>query len=177
MNRKNNFEDLHKLKQSDIIDYFSFYDKEGNYLDNVVSVDIQPDGQFGALSLEVVIPPETDEDEPTTEIIVLDNTEYDFTRETVYVLGIGYLIPGDIVKLNLLSHRTYEVGYGWHTNVSNQTIHSWYLVPVDYNATTKEVVYKTDSNILTLYKEHLETIEVVEFRKNRSSFYRGGEPD
>lgn len=177
MNRNDNFEDLHNLKQSDIIDYFSFYDNEGNYISNVVSVDIQKDGQFGDLHIEVEVPPEIEGDEPTTEIRTLSNTEYDFTRETVFVLGVGYLIPGDIVKLHLLGHRTFEVRYGWHTNVSNQTIHSWYLVPIDYNSFTQEVVYKTDSKILTLYKEHLETIEVVEFRKNRSTFYAGGEPN
>jgi hypothetical protein len=92
-------------------------------------------------------------------------------------LGVGYLIPGDIVRLHLLDKRYYEVQYGWHTNVSNQTIHSWYLVPVNYDEVRKEVVYRTDSNILTLYKEYLDTIEVVDFKKNRSSFYVGGEPN
>lgn len=167
MNRPLDFQDLHMLKQSDIVDYFSFYDKEGNYLSNVATVDIQVDGQFGTLTL-------TDSE---GEIITLDRTEYDFTREAVFVLGVGYLIPGDLVKLHLLDKRTYEIRYGWHTNVSNQTIHSWYLVPVDYNMVTKEVVYRTDSDILTLYKEYLETIELVEYRKNRSSFYIGGEPN
>lgn len=167
MNQKLNFVDLHTFKRSDIIDYFSFYDKQGNYLGNVATVDIQADGQFGDLTLYG----ETPED-----VIVLHNSEYDFTRESVFVLGVGYLIPGDIVKLHLLDKYSYEIRYGWHTNVSNQTIHSWYLVPVDYNMVTKEIAYRTDSNILTLYKEYLETIEVVEFRKNRSSFYIGGEP-
>lgn len=169
MSQTHDFADLHRLKQSDIIDYISFYDKEGNYLDNVISVGIQPNGKFGDLTLSTT-------SEPGAIPKTLSNSEYDFTWETVYVLGIGYLIPGDIVKLHLLSRSFYEVRYGWHTNVSNQTIHSWYLVPVDYDVVNREVVYRTDSDILTLYKEHLETIEVVEFRKNRSSFYIGGEP-
>lgn len=166
MNRKLNFNDLHMLKQSDIIDYFSFYDLEGNYLSNVATVNVQEDGQFGDITYK----------DAEGELITLTNTEYTFTRETVYVLGVGYLIPGDIVKIHLLDNLTYEVGYGWHTNVSNQTIHSWYLKPVDYNIFTKEVAYKTCSKIITLQKHHLETIEVVEFKKNRSSFYIGGEP-
>jgi hypothetical protein len=166
MNRKDNFADLHTLKQSDIIDYFSFYTNDGEYITNVATVQVQFDGQFGNLTYL--------DDEG--ELVTIPNTDYDFTRESVYVLGVGYLIPGDIVKIHLLDNLTYEVGYGWHTNVSNQTIHSWYLKPVDYNIFTKEVAYKTCSKIITLQKHHLETIEVVEFKKNRSSFYKGGEP-
>lgn len=167
MNRKLNFADLHTLKQSDIIDYFSFYTKSGDYIPDVVSVAINEYGQFGNITCK-------GEDDIITEYTP---DEYDFTRETVFVLGVGYLIPGDIVRLHLLDKRYYEVHYGWHTNVSNQTIHSWYLVPVNYDEVRKEVVYRTDSNILTLYKEYLDTIEVVDFKKNRSSFYKGGEPN
>lgn len=167
MNQKLNFQDLHTLKRSDIVDYYSFYDNNGNYLGNVTNVNILKDGQFGDITL-------TDSE---GHEITLTNTEYNYTRESVFVLGVGYLIPGDIIRLHLLDRRYYEVRYGWHTNVSNQTIHSWYLVPVNYNEVTKEVAYLTTSAILTLYKEYLDTIEVVEFRKNRSSFYIGGEPN
>lgn len=167
MNRKLNFADLHTLKQSDIIDYFSFYKLDGEYIPNVISVDIGKDGKFGNI---------TAVDSEGTET-TYSYDEYNFTRESVFVLGVGYLIPGDIVKLHLLDKRSYEVRYGWHTNVSNQTIHSWYLVPVNVNEVTKEVSYLTDSKILTLYKEYLETIELVEYRHNRSSFYIGGEPN
>ena len=167
MNQKLNFQDLHTLKRSDIVDYYSFYDNNGNYLGNVANVTILKDGQFGDITL-------TDSE---GHEITLTNTEYNYTRESVFVLGVGYLIPGDIIRLHLLDRRYYEVRYGWHTNVSNQTIHSWYLVPVNYNEVTKEVAYLTTSAILTLYKEYLDTIEVVEFRKNRSSFYIGGEPN
>ena len=167
MNRKLNFEQLHQLKESDIIDYFSFYDLQGNYIPNVINVEIGRDGKFGNITAIT----------ETGEEVIYPYTDYEFTRETVYVLGVGYLIPGDIVKLTLLDKCYYEVGYGWHTNVSNQTIHSWYLIPVTYNEITKEVAYKTTSKILTLYKKYLDTIELVEYRKNRSSFYRGGEPN
>ena len=167
VNRKLNFADLHTLKQSDIIDYFSFYKLNGEYIPNVISVDIGKDGKFGNI---------TAVDSEGVET-VYSYDEYNFTRESVFVLGVGYLIPGDIVKLHLIDKRSYEVRYGWHTNVSNQTIHSWYLVPVNVDEVTKEVSYLTDSKILTLYKEYLETIELVEYRHNRSSFYIGGEPN
>ena len=168
MKQKLNFQDLHTLKRSDIIDYFSFYDTNGNFLSNVATVEILSDGQFGNITIK---------DTTAGDVIILTNTEYEYTRESVFVLGVGYLIPGDIVRLHLLDKRFYEVRYGWHTNVSNQTIHSWYLVPINYNEVTKEVAYLTQSAILTLYKEYLDTIEVVEYRRNRSTFYIGGEPN
>lgn len=167
MNRNLNFDDLHTLKQSDIIDYFSFYDKEGNYIPDVISVNIGKDGKFGSITAV----------NEQGEEVIYPSADYTFTRETIYVLGVGYLIPGDIVKLNLFDKIFYEVRYGWHTNISNQTIHSWYLVPVNYNIITKEVAYLTTSKILTMYKQYLDTIELVEYRKNRSSFYRDGEPN
>ena len=166
MNRNLDFANLHDLKQSDIIDYYSFYDLEGNYLSNVASVNINSHGKFETITVTI------DEEE-----VILFPNEYYYTRESVFVLGVGFLIPGDIVKLHLLDKRFYEVRYGWHINVSNQNIHSWYLVPVDYDIITKEVAYLTDSKILTLYREYLDTIELVEYRKNRSTFYAGGEPN
>ena len=167
MNPKLNFDELHTLKKSDIIDYFSFYTKTGEYIPNVTNIELTKYGQFGTITCT----------DSTGEPVTYTSDEYDFTRETVFVLGVGYLVPGDIVRLHLLDCRSYEVRYGWHTNVSNQNIHSWYLVPVDYDYVKKEVAYRTDSDILTLYKEYLDTIEVVEFKKNRSSFYIGGEPN
>lgn len=164
MNPNKNFDDLHKLKQSDIIEYYSFYDLDNNLL-NVQTITLDNYGQLSNVTINT---------ESGTQVLTKD--EYTYTRECIFVLGIGYLIPGDIVKLHLMDKCSYELRYGWHTNVSNQCIHSWYLVPVSYDLYTKDVVYKTDSDILTLYKHYLETIEVVEFKKNRSSFYAGGEP-
>lgn len=166
MNRNLDFAELHRLKQSDIIDYYSFYDSEGNYLSNVANVTINANGKFGDITVII------DDEERT-----LTPNEYYYTRESIFVLGVGFLIPGDIVKLHLLDKRFYEVRYGWHINTSNQNIHSWYLVPVNYNVVTKEVAYLTDSKILTVYKEYLDTIELVEYRQNRSTFYYGGEPN
>lgn len=166
MNRNLDFAELHCLKQNDIIDYYSFYDVDGNYLSNVATVSVNANGKFGNITIVI------DDEER-----ILSPDEYYYTRESVFVLGVGFLIPGDIVKLHLLDKKFYEVKYGWHKNVSNQNIHSWYLVPVDYNVITKEVAYLTDSKILTLYREYLDTIELVEYRRNRSTFYIGGEPD
>lgn len=167
MKPMNNFDKLHTLKKSDIIDYLSFYNESDELINGVCSVSICSDGQLGSLTT-------VDSDGNT---VIYEPGSYTYTRESIFVLGIGYLIPGDIVRLSISDSICYEVGYGWHTNTSNQTIHSWYLIPIDLDKVSHEISYKTDSNILTLYKEYLNTIEVVEFRKNRSSFYIGGEPN
>jgi hypothetical protein len=63
--------------------------------------------------------------------------------------------------------------------VSGQNIYSWYLKPihkVDVFADDRNGLFKrqdpdiTNTGILTFYKEYLQTIEVVEFRKDRISF-------
>jgi hypothetical protein len=104
---------------------------------------------------------------------------YTYTTECLYVLGIGFLLPGDLVKLKINERDIYELNYGWHTNISNQTIYSWYLVPQkndDYFKGERAGIFResdiniTNTGILTFYKEFLDTIEVVEFRKDRNSF-------
>ena len=113
------------------------------------------------------------------ETTTYNRGEYTYTTECLYVLGIGFLLPGDIVKLHISDVDEYELCYGWHTNISNQTIYSWYLKPIpveDLFLDQREgfMRYPQNSisrtNILTFYKEYLETIEVVEFKKNRVYF-------
>lgn len=162
------FNRLHDSRESDSIQYFSFYDLEGNLIRGDLSVTLDDNGQFDVLT-------QTIDNETTT----YTKEEYTYTTECIYVLGIGFLIPGDIVKLKINYCKEYELNYGWHTNVSNQTIYSWYLVPKEVPDVFKDerngLFNKADPNItntgiLTFYKEYLDTIEVVEFKKDRNSF-------
>ena len=78
--------------------------------------------------------------------------------------------------------KEYELNFGWHTNISSQTIYSWYLVRhdiPDYFYNERSGIFQSvdlvemnmeNNEILTFYKEFLETIEVVKFRKDRVSF-------
>lgn len=140
---------------------FMFYDLNGNLI-NASSMTFDSSGK-----------PDT----VTTENgDVFEKGQYTYTAESLYIDGIGYLVKGDIVKLTISSVTEYELNYGWHTNVSNQTIYSWYLKPVvvpDYWQDEKSclnddtVASKQDIGILTFYKQYLETIEVVRFVKDR----------
>lgn len=162
------FNNLHDNRKSDSIPYFSFYDLEGNLLQGSISVTFDDNGEFDVLTCEV---------DGTIYTYLKD--EYTYTTECLYVLGIGFLLPGDIVKLKVNEIDEYELNYGWHTNISNQTIYSWYLKPIHttdlfkddrYGLFNKSDVNITNTGILTFYKEFLETIEVVTFRKERNSF-------
>lgn len=167
------FNKLHDNRQSDSVPYFSFYDLDDNLLLGNVSVSIDDNGQFDVITV-------TDPD--SGEVTTLSKDQYTYTTECLYVLGIGFLLPGDIVKLHIADDKEYELHFGWHTNISSQTIYSWYLVRhdiQDYFYEERNGIFQSvdlvemnmeNNEILTFYKEFLETIEVVQFRKDRVSF-------
>ena len=159
-----NFEHLHRVKRSDSVDYYSFYDLQNSLITGNIVVIIGSNGQF-----DNIISTNSKNVSRT-----YSKDQYTYTRESLYVLGVGYLIPGDVVKLKRFDRVSFTVGYGWHTNISNQSIYSWYLVPNDSELPNP---YSPDGKILTLYQEYLETIELVSYTKDRSSFYIGGEPN
>ena len=71
-------------------------------------------------------------------------------NKAILIPGIGYLPPGTRV---IYKDKDYCLCYGWHTNISNQTILSWYLEPLEVTEPMK-----------TLYKEMVNDIELVHFR-------------
>ena len=165
------FNRLHDDKKSDSIQYFSFYDLHGNLIKGDIEISFDDNGQFNTLTQEY-----------DGETIIYLKDMYTYTTECLYVLGIGFLLPGDIVKLKINDLKQYELNYGWHTNVSNQTIYSWYLKPIEfedyfyedrggiYNSIDLADMNINSNEILTFYKELLDTIEVVQFKKDRIWF-------
>lgn len=161
----NEFNKLHDNRESDSIPYFSFYDLEGNLIRGDIDVTFDDNGQFDTLVQEI-----------GGETVIYLNGQYTYTTECLYVLGIGFLLPGDIVRLKIDDCRKFELNFGWHTNVSNQTIYSWYLKPIKLNDHYNDSIFiqpdmdESGTGILTFYKEYLKTIEVVEFIKDRNYF-------
>lgn len=154
----NDFQELHNLKQSDCVIYYSFYDKEDDTVLPVKTVTIK-DGKFDNITFT-----------RNYETITYTPEQYYYTNQSLFVLGIGVLLPGDIIKLFRQDCMKYELNFGWHTNISEQNIYSWYLKPInpqDININK----YNPDGKNLTLYKEYLDTIEVVEFKSPRITFY------
>jgi len=81
---------------------------------------------------------------------IYSESEFIVYNKVLLVPGIGYLTPGTRV---VYEGQDYCLSYGWHTNISNQTILSWYLDSLEVNAPMK-----------TLYKEMIDKIELVHFR-------------
>lgn len=114
----------------------------------------------------------------TTSVVVDDNGKYvlanteegetffaeDLIIENLFleVPGLGYLRPGVRVFLND-DPSEYSLQFGWHTNISNQTICGWYLRPEvevcetdpdDYMSKPRKVLSKDR----TLYREMLDKL-------------------
>ena len=88
---------------------------------------------------------------------VIDNEGNTHTNENIvlvknllFIPGIGYIPEETRI---IYKEVDYILLYGWHTNISNQNILSWYLMPLSSN-----IPYKT------LYKDMIDDIEVVHFR-------------
>ena len=67
----------------------------------------------------------------------------------LYVKGVGSLVPKTRV---VYEKKDYILLYGWHTNISNQTIYSWFLRPLEEAGPDK-----------TLYKEMIDKIDIIHF--------------
>ena len=166
----NTFNQLHDDRKSTSIPYFSFYDKEENLIKGSIEVSFDDNGQFDILTVDY-----------NGETIIYTRDMYTYTTECLYVLGIGFLLPGDIVKLKIDDIKRYELNFGWHENISGQKIYSWYLkeIPQELYYDTKNGIFQSvdlaemninSKGVLTFYEEFLDTIEVVEYKKDRLWF-------
>lgn len=113
-----------------------FRDKEGNILP-VTEVHLNEDSNIESIYRS---DPE----------IVQITEEFSFEKHLLFIPGVGHVCPG--VRL-IYKEKDYVLLFGWHTNISNQTIYSWYLHSLD-----------DDSPDKTLYKSMIEEIETVHFR-------------
>lgn len=141
------------IEYGEIQEYHSFYKPNGELID-VATITVE-NGKFSAVT-----------DKDGNQI-----TEFTHVPETLHVKGIGNLMDGDIVKLKHMDKCFFRLKYGWHKNISNQVICSWYLVPSNIKDIPNP--YSPDGHILTFYHEYLETIERVDYDRLRSSFIEG----
>ena len=85
--------------------------------------------------------------------------EYEFThyrddleisKNYLNIPGIGFILPESRI---IWRNRDYVLKYGWHTNISNQTICTWYLVSLEEETPPK-----------TVYAEMIDQFEIVHFQ-------------
>lgn len=55
--------------------------------------------------------------------------DVDIYKNFLHVPGVGDIKPGTLLNLDN-DNTTYVLLFGWHTNVSNQTIYSWFIRPL-----------------------------------------------
>lgn len=82
----------------------------------------------------------------------LDIDDITYNKYVLFVPGIGNILPGSRV---IWKEKDYVLQFGWHTNISNQTIYTWYLEPLE----------GIDLTPKTLYQWMIKEIEIVHFRR------------
>lgn len=62
---------------------------------------------------------------------VMDSSHFVYTNLILDIPGLGTAVCGDTILLKRprKNIEEYILEFGWHTNISNQKIYSWYLVP------------------------------------------------
>ena len=133
-----------------VSNYFTFFDTENNIINNVKSMNLSDSGAIESITYN-------DNDNEIT----LNYGEFTYTNLVLAIPGIGYAYCGDIIYLEQFRKEPtqLELAFGWHENVSNQKIFSWYLKPTP----------KSNINyIKTLYYDDLTNIIGVT-HKSRSS--------
>lgn len=126
-----------------------FYDTNSLREINATSVDLDTNGKF------VVV----HDDDGSTYYV--DSGVISVEENFLEVPGLGYLKPGTKVVLDTDKTTTYVLNFGWHTNVSNQTIYSWYLRPITEVVNRDEEEYMSKSKRVlsqdkTLYREMID---------------------
>ena len=104
--------------------------------------------EIPVLSIEMI-------DGEITEVVAATGVHYtpeeiEIIRQYLQVPGIGNIISGTRV---IYHDKDYVLLFGWHTNISNQTIYSWYLEALEEDVPPK-----------TLYQEMIDEIDTLHFR-------------
>ncbi len=117
---------------------FTFFTLNGNPILNVKHIILNDLGQISS-----IVYLNSDEE------VELTTSEFTYTNLILHIPGIDQLAYcGD--KLFLTRYREdpkeYTLNFGWHENISNQRIFSWYLEDRDYegNIIAKKTLYFDD---------------------------------
>lgn len=124
---------------------------------------------FYGLQGEEYVPSEIIIDNGTIKSIKMSD-ETQILREDLIVVnnllevpGIGYIAPGAIIRFDD-EDEDYILNFGWHTNMSNQEIYSWYLSLIGKDEFPPyQVINRHKKCSRTLYKEMINKIKVVQF--------------
>lgn len=119
----------------------------------VTSIDVDTDGKVVAFK-------------DTSSTTTLIDDSYKVVKNFLEVPGVGYLTEGTKVCLDTSPENLYYLGFGWHTNVSNQTIYGWYLSPIIEETKSRDSEYMTRARKplaqdRTLYRDMIDHIWTI----------------
>lgn len=103
---------------------------------------------------------------PEGEIVsVIDTDGTEFYREGLEICqnflevpGVGFLRPGSVVRIK---GQEYVLNFGEHTNISNQTLISWFLSPCGGIESVPDPLGRNTSEDRTLYMGMVDEIDLV----------------
>lgn len=100
---------------------YMFYSRHTRELINVTNIELDSSGMISKITGTV-----------HGITAVMDPSQFVYTNLILEVPGLGTAVCGDniLLKRPCKNLEEYILEFGWHTNVSNQKIYSWYLVPV-----------------------------------------------
>lgn len=118
---------------------FRFYDKQNYDLISVNKVELDSNFQICAV-IDI-----------TGKVYSIDELYY--TNLVLNVPGLGTALCGDLITIKVKNKISeYELGFGWHINISNQQLYSWYLLPKDKHLNTPDEIL---TKAKTLYYDDL----------------------
>ena len=134
--------EMDRLKNNVICKSFTFFSLDGRVINNVYGVELDALGEFSTIRYV-----ENGENKHLTS----DNFTY--TNLILNIPSLGFAYCGDIIYLNRYREKPqeYVLQFGWHENVSNQKIYSWYLQKFDLDGKleyNKTLYYDDLINIL-----------------------------
>ena len=106
-----------------ISEYFTFFDIDKNFIDNVKHATLNDSGEIDSIMYT----------DSSGNDQTLNRNQFTYTNLILNIPGLGFAYCGDIVYLEQFRKEPtqFELDFGWHENVSNQKIFSWYLKPTD----------------------------------------------
>lgn len=125
---------------------FKFYNKQTLELIDVSSIYLSEDGKIFSIL--------------DTSGVEWSFSDFLYTNLILEVPGLGQALCGDLITIKVKNKISdFILGFGWHINISNQQLYTWYLLPTD-----KKLLNKPDSKFpvaKTLYYDDLISIIAV----------------
>lgn len=151
------------LQDNVISSHFSFYrNSDNSIIESVNSIELDDNNCFSSINTT---------DDGLQE--KLDRNSYSYTNLCLSVPGLGYAYCGDELVLEEYRKpsKIWKLNFGWHTNISNQKIYSWFLSDpyedIDINSNKYKTLYYDDIVNIVGIQQSLPGIIPTDIEENK----------